>query len=123
MPLDDTLKAATLERHAEEVAEEIALLDATRDLIASPANWTRGAWSRRRPFRHQEYCLIGGLAHVLGVHPDTILNGQAVAAASRVHARLLRLTHCCVEEFNDKHSHAEVLALLAQAREACERDL
>ena len=112
MPFDDT--------HAPPVRKceaEIRLIEKLETLLADPRNWCRGAYQRTIGANRQ-FCLLGGLAHLTGGNPVDIFDGHGPQVAGRVRGRLRRPGHQKVNVFNDTHTHAEVLALLARARES-----
>lgn len=103
-------------------------LQKARDLISDPKRWTQGAFARdtlgrdlfdagEEDFEPVCFCSLGALAHVSGLHPDGTLPGESTLA--EVIAKDLGLPPEIgfVPDFNDTHTHAEVLAAFDAAIE------
>ena len=96
-----------------------AVLVRVRARIADPARWTQGAWTRDATGKPQHWgspdtvcwCLSGALCleardERTEVRWDAQARLDVAAGGPHVH-------------FNDTHTHAEVLALVDRATEAC----
>ena len=101
------------------------ILRGIRELIRNPAHWTRGALARNAQGQDvpvaspdvQALCLTGAIYRFDVLHP----NADTMRA---VWGSLLEVIHhrykCPVPEFNDTHSHTEVLAVLDEVISAQE---
>ena len=101
------------------------ILQGIRELIRDPAHWTRGVIARDAAGREVlmtspqavAFCLSGALHRFEATHPGTDVMGA-------VWQPLMEMIHhrykCPMPEFNDTHSHAEVLAVLDEAISAQE---
>lgn len=94
------------------------ILKAARDLIAKPENWTQGTYARDA--RGNEigvrsdiavcFCSLGAISAVSGNCDDAGMARDAIAA----------LTRNGIVNFNDTHTHSEVLDLFSKAIKAAE---
>jgi len=97
-------------------AEEIRILDAMAERLATPDTWCQGTLVDRDGLE-PAFCLVGALRVVQSARPN-VLARRYSAAGKRVAAMLRQQTGCPVMWFNDFSSHAGVLALIAKARAA-----
>lgn len=94
-------------------------LRAARALIERPERWTQGAMARRADglrCRHEDdaacrWCTSGAVRRVAQ-------SGEEAAAALR---RLYEVMKTTPPDFNDSHTHAEILAAFDRAIEIAER--
>lgn len=98
------------------------LLQRVRKLIENPHQWTQGAWARDgegHPWtagpleRADKWCLIGAIGVISTYIPPTIRNKAVEAAITQ-----LRLAGAKrIVDYNDSHTHSEVIDLLDRAIE------
>ncbi|MCZ7496292.1 hypothetical protein O8B39_17465 [Agrobacterium rhizogenes] len=92
----------------------VQILKEARALIADEKNWTQGAFARDANGRSERidraicFCSIGAIAKVARTNlgspvPAPVLKALGVTA------------HCRLAQFNDSHTHPEVLALFDRA--------
>lgn len=92
----------------------VEILKAARKLIEKPENWTKGEYYRPTENGYC-YCAIGALAEAAGVDPDGEVPGERELANALGSENLWK-----VVEFNDSHTHSEVLDLFSKAIAAAE---
>lgn len=98
----------------------VQILKDARALIADEKSWTRGAYAFDErgkkqvcPNQHSVcFCSVGALARAARVSPGDIERSEVVGAILSV-GNFEEVGH--LVEFNDSHSHAEVLALFDRA--------
>lgn len=98
--------------------DTVQILKEARALIADEKNWTQDSFARNSAGETTEpaddeavcYCAIGALAKVARLSPECNL-----PAENLVEEEALMLGWINVPEFNDNHTHAEVLALFDRA--------
>lgn len=110
-------------------------LQKARDLVSDPKRWTQNAFARDEDGRDGPsydgdwfepvcFCSLGALAHVCGMEPEHELPGEDVLAGVIAEQNGLEYDLSLIHEFNDSHTHAEVLAIfdLAIARASSSED-
>ncbi len=92
------------------------VLVAARALIADEANWGQGAAIRNKNGRHA-YCSIGAICVASGA--DYVTGYCNIDTMSAMHRAIdglaAALPHDAITDFNDTHTHAEVLAAFDRA--------
>lgn len=83
----------------------IEILRNARGLIDTPVKWSPFGWGNGRSM-----CAINAISSAMG-HPDLNMSNTPAYQALR------RVVNVYVGEFNDTHSHAEVLAAFDRAIE------
>ena len=86
-------------------------LEAARTLIATPERWTTGAFARDASGMSTSlyddgavcFCAAGGILAVAGQHRDAAL------------AALINVVGWPISDYNDRHTHADVLEAYARA--------
>lgn len=101
------------------MTDTVQILRDARALIADEKNWTQGTYSLDQfggsvePVDEKAvcFCSLGALAKVVGARdPDDTLQGEAVIVS------LVREQgYTNVAEFNDSHTHSDVLDLFDRA--------
>jgi hypothetical protein len=99
------------------MTDTVTILKAARDLIAKPENWTQGSYYEVKRGNHC-YCALGAIAHVQGVTPTDDVEGSCWLALEVTDGESIIGSH--VANFNDTHTHAEVLSLFSKAITAAE---
>lgn len=105
----------------------LEVLQAAREKIEDPDNWTQGEYAvdggemRCGPtsFRAYAYCSIGALCAVTGRGAVRAMSHPSYAALERF---ALMPHGASLPDFNDSHTHAEVLAMFDKAIAVCERE-
>lgn len=106
--------------------DELQTLRDLRDLLEPPGNWTTGTYARNADGRGVGeispiatcWCLRGGVARLLG---GLYTHRYLVHGLAEVEVRLKRLANreidveMSVADFNDTHTHREVLELIDAA--------
>lgn len=95
----------------------LEVLRGARELLADEAHWVRGDFARNASGASVlststdacAWCLVGAMRNKAGGKTD------AYFSAFSAIFRLLRNGHTRLSDFNDTHSHAEVLDLLDRA--------
>jgi len=101
------------------MTDTVTILKAARDLIAKPENWTQGAFARDAKGRSEAidratcYCSIGAIAKVARTNLGSPVPAPVLQALGFT-------SHCRLAQFNDSHTHAEVLDLFSKAITAAE---
>lgn len=103
------------------------ILTKAQDLIRDPKNWTKGTYAREEgghPVAVDEpsavcFCSIGALVKVLDGDPDNLrmARGCLVSAVRDSDPDINGIA-----EFNDHHTHEEVMAVWDNARELARAD-
>lgn len=100
------------------------VLKAMRALISDPARWTQDAWARDasgRPVMEFDptavsFCMAGAWQHIIwAAFPARAEAPLRRDLVTSVAGTLRALTHMPTGEYNDTHSHAEVLAVVDRA--------
>jgi hypothetical protein len=96
-------------------ADEIAILDRMRDLLASPDRWCRGTpYTRVNREKPESVCILGAL----GIVEIGCAVGWGQTDAGITVQRMLErfVGGIALGSYNDTHSHADILALIDKAR-------
>jgi hypothetical protein len=96
------------------VTNTIEVLKAARELISDPAHWTQEDFAKDvfglpvEPLYHRAvcFCALGALAKAYNLDPHEIDHSEAAYAI----ADAVNIGVDYIPEFNDDHSHAEILA-------------
>ncbi len=122
MPFDDTSARADIAGLA-----ELRILDEMARLLATPEGWCKGSLSREGPNGAMSYCLYGALFQADHGNPYAYRNHTEMihAAGQRVERVLIGLVPAadtapfaiCAFNNADTTTHADILALLARAKE------
>ena len=91
----------------------IEILKAARDLIAKPENWTQGSYYEVKGGNHC-YCALGAI--------DKVSDGGGAFPIEALIAKgfLERAGMQNVADFNDSHTHSEVIDLFSKAISSAE---
>ncbi|MGV2110128.1 DUF6197 family protein [Agrobacterium salinitolerans] len=97
----------------------VQILKEARALIADGGKWTQGAFARNSLGEKVDpseegavcFCAIGALAKAAGANPESELPAENLLVTEMLELDARE----CIPEFNDSHTHADVLALFDRA--------
>ncbi len=96
-------------------------LQQARALISDPNHWCIKHLSKHGPQGQQQFCAIGAVCHIaVKTTWEDALNALSKVAAQRLGARRSGMPGEHIAEYNNSHTHAEVLSMFDEAIQSLE---